>query len=138
MTAKRAPKRVVGYVRISREHDDSTSIDRQREIIATYCRAHDLTLVDTIADADVSASKKRLDRPGLSRVRALIRSGDVERSPRLALVGVAQERYRWGESGLSLRAAEDAEDVQYRAERFVLGTVTIHKAEGPAPASFPG
>jgi|GEM_PF-623868 len=73
-----ATTRAVGYVRLSRDHDDSTSVARQREIIARTCEARGWTLVETVEDVDVSASKRRLDRPGLDRVRALVRSGEAD------------------------------------------------------------
>ncbi|MCJ1707943.1 recombinase family protein [Microbacterium sp. VKM Ac-2923] len=73
-----APTRVVGYVRLSRESADSTSVARQRQIIEAHAKGRGWELVDTIDDVDVSASKRRLDRPGLTRVRALIAGGKAE------------------------------------------------------------
>lgn len=70
--------RVVGYVRISRAHDDSTSIPRQREIITKTAEARGWDLVGIEEDIDVSASKTRLDRPGLHRVRDLLRHGEAD------------------------------------------------------------
>ncbi len=73
-----APTRVVGYVRLSRESADSTSVARQRQIIETHAKRQGWELVETIDDVDVSASKRRLDRPGLARVRGLIASGKAD------------------------------------------------------------
>lgn len=73
-----SPSRVAGYVRLSRAEDDSTSVARQREIIASTAAARGWQLVEVVEDVDVSASKKRLDRPGLDRVRELVRSGAVD------------------------------------------------------------
>lgn len=73
-----APTRVVGYVRLSRETADSTSVARQRQIIDSHASARGWTVVDVVEDVDVSASKRRLDRPGLDRVRALVASGDAD------------------------------------------------------------
>jgi DNA invertase Pin-like site-specific DNA recombinase len=71
--------RILGYVRLSRaSREESTSVVRQREIIRKTCAARDFELVDIIEDVDVSATKTRLDRPGLSEVRARIRSGDAD------------------------------------------------------------
>lgn len=51
---------------------------RQREIIAKTCAARDFELVGIVEDVDVSATKTRLDRPGLSEVRERIRSGEAD------------------------------------------------------------
>lgn len=69
---------VVAYLRISRDSDDSTSIARQRDITSRYAEARGWTVVATVEDVDVSASKRRLDRPGLNRVRELIRTGAAD------------------------------------------------------------
>jgi DNA invertase Pin-like site-specific DNA recombinase len=71
--------KILGYVRLSRaSREESTSVVRQREIIAKTCAARDFELVDIIEDVDVSATKSRLDRPGLSEVRERIRSGEAD------------------------------------------------------------
>ena len=72
------PRRVVGYVRLSRADDDSTSVPRQRQIITAAASARGWDLVEVVEDVDVSASKRRLDRPGLDRVRALVRDGAAD------------------------------------------------------------
>ncbi|MEP7736460.1 recombinase family protein [Nocardioides sp. 31GB23] len=70
--------RVAAYVRISRDADDSTSIARQVDITGRYAAARGWEVVETVQDVDVSASKRRLDRPGLSRVRELVRAGEAD------------------------------------------------------------
>src|SRR4051794_8592099 len=70
--------RVAAYLRISRDTDESTSIARQRQITRQYAEARGWTVAETVEEVDVSASKRRLDRPGLSRVRELVRTGDAE------------------------------------------------------------
>lgn len=71
--------RVIGYVRLSRaSREESTSIVRQRDIITKTAAARDLDLVAIVEDVDVSATKTRLDRPGLDEVRARIRAGDAD------------------------------------------------------------
>src|SRR4051794_36125210 len=70
--------RAVAYLRISRDTDDSTSIARQRQITKQYAKGRDWTIVETVEEVDVSASKRRLDRPGLTRVRELVAAGDAE------------------------------------------------------------
>ncbi|WGH21121.1 serine integrase [Arthrobacter phage Cassia] len=71
--------RILGYVRLSRaSREESTSVVRQREIIAKTCAARDFELVDIIEDVDVSATKTRLERPGLSEIRARIKAGEAD------------------------------------------------------------
>lgn len=69
--------RVLGYARISRLTEESTSIQRQRQIITQTCSARGLTLVDIVEDVDVSAMKTRLERPGLAEARRRIRGGEA-------------------------------------------------------------
>jgi site-specific DNA recombinase len=71
--------RVLGYTRLSSaRREESTSIVRQREVIASTATARGWTLVDTIDDVDVSASKRRLDRPGLHEIRRRIKAGEAD------------------------------------------------------------
>ncbi|QHB36635.1 serine integrase [Arthrobacter phage Adolin] len=73
------PMKIIGYVRLSRaSREESTSVVRQREIIEKTCAARDFELVDIVEDVDVSATKTRLDRPGLSEVRERIRAGHAD------------------------------------------------------------
>ncbi|MFE5334826.1 recombinase family protein [Isoptericola sp. NPDC056573] len=67
--------RVVGYARLSRYSDESASIAKQRKIISDTVANRDWTLVEIVEDVDVSATKRRLDRPGLDRVRRLVADG---------------------------------------------------------------
>lgn len=70
---------IVGYVRLSRaSREESTSIVRQRELIAKHCELRGMTLVEIVEDDNTSATKTRLDRPGLSRVRQLVREGAAD------------------------------------------------------------
>lgn len=48
--------RVLGRLRLSRSTDESTSIERQREIIEQWASAHDHTVVGWAEDVDVSGS----------------------------------------------------------------------------------
>lgn len=70
--------RLVGYVRLSREVLNSTSVVRQREIITRACEARDVELVEICEDIDVSATKTRLDRPGLNAARDLVARGKAD------------------------------------------------------------
>lgn len=71
-------RRVIGYARLSEAREASTSISRQREIIAQTAAARGWDLVDIIEDHDASASKLRLNRPGLTEVRRAIKEGRAE------------------------------------------------------------
>lgn len=71
--------RIVGYARLSRaSREESTSIVRQRELIEKTCEVRGMELVETIVDDNVSATRSRLDRPGLSRVRQMIADGRAD------------------------------------------------------------
>jgi len=79
------PRRVVGYVRLSRETEESSSPAKQRQIIEQTVAARALAapgfwdLVGIESDIDVSATKTPLDdRPGLARVRAMIADGSAD------------------------------------------------------------
>lgn len=84
MTSKRAssvrtsPVRAVGYVRLSRASDESTSISRQRKAIDDLCAGRGWVLVDIVEDVDISATKRGLDRPGLDRVRQIVATGGAD------------------------------------------------------------
>ncbi|WNN93698.1 serine integrase [Arthrobacter phage CallinAllBarbz] len=69
---------VIGYARLSSAREESTSIARQREIIEEYAAARKWTLVDVVAETGASATKLRLNRPGLSKVREAVASGRAE------------------------------------------------------------
>ena len=70
--------RVVGYVRVSTDHqaDGGISLDAQRTKLTAYATAMDLELVCIIEDAGVSA--KTLDRPGLTRALAMLDAGEAD------------------------------------------------------------
>jgi len=67
--------RVVGYVRVSSEQqtDHGVSLQAQEEKIRQYCSLYDLTLVDIITDAGVSA--KTLQREGLQKALNMLKIG---------------------------------------------------------------
>jgi DNA invertase Pin-like site-specific DNA recombinase len=69
--------RVAGYSRVSSEDQarDGVSLEAQREKIRLLAELHGLELAEMVTDAAVSA--RTLDRPGLSRVLALLDAGEV-------------------------------------------------------------
>ncbi|WP_349307625.1 recombinase family protein [Rhodococcus sp. IEGM 1351] len=59
------PSRVLGRLRISRATEESTSIERQREIITRWADAHGHTVVGWAVDEDVSGSVDPFETPAL-------------------------------------------------------------------------
>lgn len=58
--------RILGRLRLSRYRDSSTSIERQREIIEAYAKAHDHEVVAWAEDVDVSRTVHPLKAPALA------------------------------------------------------------------------
>ena len=73
-----SPTRTVAYLRVStdKQSDLGVSLEAQQEKAQAYARLYDLDLVEVIIDAGESA--KTLDRPGLQRALALLKTGQVE------------------------------------------------------------
>lgn len=57
--------RILGRVRLSRFKEESTSVERQRELVEQYAAVHDHTVVGWAEDVDVSGSVSPFDAPGL-------------------------------------------------------------------------
>lgn len=71
-----AQRRVVGYVRISRDRENETSTDSQRQAIESWCSAHGHQLVKVVTEPGRSAYKaSRTSRPGFREVSNLITTG---------------------------------------------------------------
>ena len=70
------PSRVVVYCRVStsRQEEDGTSLEMQRERCLAYASLYGLGVVEVVTDA---ASGKTLDREGMARALAMLRSGEV-------------------------------------------------------------
>jgi DNA invertase Pin-like site-specific DNA recombinase len=66
--------RALGYVRLSKLTEASTSPERQRADIARYATGRGWELVDIVEDIDVSATKHRLDRPGIHELRKRVKA----------------------------------------------------------------
>src|ERR1051326_7093744 len=69
--------KAVGYIRVStdKQADHGISLDAQQAKLTAYAHLYDLTLVEVIVDAGVSA--KTLDRPGLQRALGMLRKGQA-------------------------------------------------------------
>jgi DNA invertase Pin-like site-specific DNA recombinase len=78
MGTQQSINRVVGYVRCSTEEqaDSGLGLNAQRAAILEEVARKGWDLVEIIEDPGYSA--KTLDRPGMSRVRSLLRSGKVD------------------------------------------------------------
>lgn len=70
--------RAVAYIRVSttKQADEGVSLEAQRAKVIAYAALYDVTLVEVIVDAGVSA--KTLDRPGLAKALGMIRSGKAD------------------------------------------------------------
>ena len=66
--------RTIAYLRVStdKQADSGVSLDAQQEKARAYAALYDLELVEVIIDAGESA--KTLDRPGLQKARAMLKS----------------------------------------------------------------
>jgi len=122
--------RVVGYVRVSTEHqaDGGVSLDAQRAKLAAYAVAMDLELVGIEEDAGLSA--KTLARPALVRALAMLDASEVEgllvvKLDRLTRsvrdLGELVERYFAAEH--SLMSVADSIDTRSAAGRLVLNVL---------------
>src|SRR4051794_8176899 len=89
------PLRLAAYIRVSRKQGREgpafMAPEQQRAAIEAYCVAHGHTLVREEVDLDVSGSRR--DRPGLDRLLAAVRAGEVEgiivaRLDRLSRLGI--------------------------------------------------
>jgi DNA invertase Pin-like site-specific DNA recombinase len=72
------PTRTIAYLRVStdKQADKGVSLDAQRAKVAAYAQLYDLDLAEVIVDKGESA--KTLNRPGLQRALAMLKSGDAD------------------------------------------------------------
>lgn len=70
--------RAIAYTRVStdKQADRGISLEAQRAKIESYASLYDLDLIEMIVDAGASA--KTLDRPGLQRALALLKTGKAD------------------------------------------------------------
>lgn len=130
VTATPARTRVVGYIRVSTEHqaDEGVSLDAQRARLDAFALATDLVLVGVEVDAGISA--KTLDRPGVQRALARLEDGEadgvlVAKLDRLTRsvrdLGDLVEKYFT--SRFSLLSVSDAIDTRSASGRLVLNVL---------------
>lgn len=131
MTERAERTKVVGYVRVSTDHqaDGGVSLDAQTEKLRAYAVAMDLDLVAIVEDAGVSA--KTLARPGLQRALGMLDAGQasailVTKLDRLTRsvrdLGDLVERYFAARA--SLLSVSDSIDTRTAAGRLVLNVLT--------------
>ena len=103
--------KAVAYVRVSTEKqvDAGQSLEAQQAKVTAYAGLYDLELVEVIVDAGESA--KSLNRPGLTRALAMLKSGQAE-----ALVVVKLDRLT--------RSVRDLGDLVER--HFANGKAELH------------
>ncbi|MCF7994711.1 MAG: recombinase family protein [Chromatiaceae bacterium] len=70
--------KTIVYARVSTamQADEGVSLAAQQQKASAYAGLYDLTIIDTIVDAGVSA--KTLERPGLQRALAMIENGEAQ------------------------------------------------------------
>lgn len=128
---KADPSAMVGYVRVStaEQADHGVSLGAQRQRLADYARAMDLTLVHVFEDAGVSA-KSVSARPGLRAALAALDKGEasgivVTKLDRLTRsvrdLGDLVDRYF--ASRFSLLSLGDSIDTRSAAGRLVLNVL---------------
>lgn len=75
-TTSKAPRRVVGYVRISKDRDDETSTTTQEQAIEAWCTLRGHQLVKVVREPGRSAFKaSRRSRPGFREAAQLVNTG---------------------------------------------------------------
>ena len=72
----KAPRRVIGYVRISKDRDDETSTTTQEQAIEAWCTLRGHQLVKVVREPGRSAYKaSRTSRPGFREASQLVHTG---------------------------------------------------------------
>jgi site-specific DNA recombinase len=105
----------VGYVRVSTEDQarDGVSLSAQQAKLEAYCLVKDWTLVKVIRDEGFSA--KRLKRPGLEELLALVSSRQVE-----AVIVYKLDRLT--------RSVSDLDKLIKRFERYDVALVSLQES----------
>ena len=102
---RQGPRKTVAYVRASTE-EQSLTLTAQEARIRAYCAATDRNVDSVVADPGYSA-KTLTDRPGMQRIIASIRSGEVGTVIVQKLDRLTRSVYDLGEL-MSLFATEEA------------------------------
>jgi site-specific DNA recombinase len=122
--------KIVGYVRVStdRQADQGVSLPAQSEKIRAMAVVHGGELIDIIVDAE---SAKSLNRPGMTRLLALVDSGDVKAVIVAKLDPLTRSvkdlctlLERFERSGVALVSVAESLDTGSAAGRLVLNIMT--------------
>ena len=99
---------VVIYIRLSRDADDSTSVESQRELCEEYAARMGWRVIAVYEDVDVSGATRLEDRPGMSRVLDLLAARRVRYVLAWKLDRFARSMIEFGRfmAALSLAGAE--------------------------------
>ncbi|HEY2834359.1 MAG TPA: recombinase family protein [Sporichthyaceae bacterium] len=123
---------MVGYTRLSSDTDRSTSIARQRDLIEQTARARGWVLVGIEDDVDVSATKSRLDRRGLAKIRAMAVTGAIDgvltwRVDRIArsVRDLAELTEEWTSQNVSLTSCTESFDTSTPSGRAMLQLLSV-------------
>lgn len=139
MTSKRATKprkrdtsapgqRVLGRVRLSRDREESTSVERQREEIQRWAQAHDHRIIGWAEDVDVSGSVRPFDTPGLGPWFDKLEEWDILATWKLDRLGrnaiQLSELFGWClENDRTLVSCSESLDLSSWAGRMLAGVI---------------
>ena len=121
--------RVLGRLRLSRATDESTSIERQREVIEQWASAHGHRVVGWAEDVDVSGSVDPFDTPGLGPwLRDRTEDWDVLAAWKLDRLGrnaiQLNRLFGWcGDHGKTLVSCSESIDLGSWAGRMLAGVI---------------
>ncbi len=123
--------KTIGYVRVStdKQADRGVSLDAQAEKIRAMAVVHSAELLDIIVDGGESA--KSLNRPGMSRLLALVDAGEVQvviiaKLDRLtrSVKDLCTLLERFSKRGVALISVAESLDTGSAAGRLVLNIMT--------------
>ena len=123
--------KAVGYARVStdKQADRGVSLDAQAEKIRAMAVVHNATLVDLIVDGGESA--KSLNRPGMTRLLAMVEAGEVHtvlvaKLDRLtrSVKDLCTLLERFERRGVALVSVAESLDTGSAAGRLVLNIMT--------------
>lgn len=118
-------KKAVGYIRVSTEGqaEKGISLEAQRAKIEAYAALKDLSLVEIIEDAGISA--KSLNRPGMQRLLDMVHRKEIDSVIILKLdrmfrntVDALQTTQRFDKKGVALHSIQENLDTQSALGRF--------------------
>ncbi|MDV6246872.1 recombinase family protein [Rhodococcus opacus] len=131
MATSANPSRVLGRLRISRNTEESTSIERQQETIQRWADSHGHTVVAWAVDEDVSGSVDAFDAPALgpwltdpSQVAEwdVIAAWKLDRLGRNAIQ--LNKLFGWcGDQGKTLVSCSESIDLSTWAGRMLAGVI---------------